>query len=819
MADQDDRRQRKRRRGPYKAYGEVDFVGPVPRSTAWNIDRDNPLQEQVLIHPPAHEQDNVEAAGADESISDFEDLPQSDSVSSSPSGHQLSVNVLECIGQDSDSQSPPYLNQDRTQDSSTSRDEVLGNDYDSDSDNPTTTQISGSENASTDSEEDGNQRRRRHRLELVMEQGDAVTDNTQPQDRTNPFHDLEELGRPYIGENYHNGIESEGDSQEDEAEDHNEDPAIEETRLEEPLAEHVNQQEQCAPPPPPTTTLLKNRLDNEYGTVVQDLPAASRGEILLNSLEFCTHHTLSVQAQEDLHRLINSVFHKEIIPDTKYKLDKLYTGPDVITHHFFCSNCFHSFGQINHKVVKLIMCENCKAENKVGDLTTATYFITINIANQLQLLLNDPNIACHLKNPKELIANRTGDVMSDMHDGQMYRDFANSLVTNVGELILSFTMCTDGTPLFRSSNLSIWPIFIMINELPPKIRMSHIILIGLWFSKHPQMELFLDGFVDSVSLLSDPGITLRVNGVDKLCKCYVIACCVDSGARGSVQGIHAHNGAYPCNWCLHPGEVESNRSMARKFRVLEEAPTRRTHREVVEDGIKVLEMRARDAHVNGVLGCSPLLRLPEFDIVNGMVVDVLHWGSFGVGRQLFKLWLGLRKTDDWDPNKPPDFYIGAPDKQDAMNARIRKFCPPKEVRRMPRDLTCFSIWNAREWENVILYYSVPILIDILPNKYLRHWILFVQALYLLMRANVCKNDVDVAEIMMENFVRGTEELYGLREMTFNMHISEHAAESVRRWGALWCVSTYCFESMNGKLKEKIHAERGIPHQGSLHDSF
>ena len=73
-------------------------------------------------------------------------------------------------------------------------------------------------------------------------------------------------------------------------------------------------------------------------------------------------------------------------------------------------------------------------------------------------------------------------------------------------------------------------------------------------------------------------------------------------------------------------------------------------------------------------------------------------------------------------------------------------------------------------------------------------------------------EIEVAQELIKQFVGHIEELYGVKELTFNAHISVHATEDVKRWGPMHCISAYAFENANKLLKNKIHAERGIPHQ-------
>jgi len=54
-------------------------------------------------------------------------------------------------------------------------------------------------------------------------------------------------------------------------------------------------------------------------------------------------------------------------------------------------------------------------------------------------------------------------VISDIKDGSYYKDFIRS--TQFNENIYSFMINTDGISLCDKSNLSIWPVYLAINEL------------------------------------------------------------------------------------------------------------------------------------------------------------------------------------------------------------------------------------------------------------------------------------------------------------------------------------------------------------------
>ena len=72
------------------------------------------------------------------------------------------------------------------------------------------------------------------------------------------------------------------------------------------------------------------------------------------------------------------------------------------------------------------------------------------------------------------------DGIEDIFDGRLYKMHfgENGLFRGSSEqekqtqLHLSLQINTDGVAIFRSSKFSIWPVYVIVNELPPNCRYS-----------------------------------------------------------------------------------------------------------------------------------------------------------------------------------------------------------------------------------------------------------------------------------------------------------------------------------------------------------
>lgn len=102
---------------------------------------------------------------------------------------------------------------------------------------------------------------------------------------------------------------------------------------------------------------------------------------------------------------------------------------------------------------------------------------------------------------------------------------------------------------------------------------------------------------------------------------------------------------------------------------------------------------------------------------------------------------------------------------------------------------------------------------LVENKYLHHWVYFVDALNVLLQDEVSLPDLDVVEEQLVHFYGHAKILYGTESMTFNIHqLLLHLTKSVRQWGPSWAHSAFPFEAGNGTLKEEVKTAKGIPHQ-------
>ncbi len=129
----------------------------------------------------------------------------------------------------------------------------------------------------------------------------------------------------------------------------------------------------------------------------------------------------------------------------------------------------------------------------------------------------------------------------------------------------------------------------------------------------------------------------------------------------------------------------------------------------------------------------------------------MHAVLEGVTRWLLRTWI-----DSHNHNQP--YYIGRCVKK--LDKLLLQQQPPHELSRSPRSLEAhLKYLKASELRSWLLFYSLPLLLDILPSLYLHHFALLVCAVHILLQDSFTKQQIDAADEMIMELL---PDLYGLR---------------------------------------------------------
>uniref|UniRef100_A0ABD2WZ19 Transposase domain-containing protein n=2 Tax=Trichogramma kaykai TaxID=54128 RepID=A0ABD2WZ19_9HYME len=511
----------------------------------------------------------------------------------------------------------------------------------------------------------------------------------------------------------------------------------------------------------------------------------TRGELFLMLLKYASVNKASKTAMSNLFTLINTMFEAPVLPSSTYMLDKILNPDGGVEFHAVCQKCSAYLGEFSENNDN--KCPTCDNNIDLSKKSNDCFFALFDPSNQIADLINTYEEHYEYVTKHRISHDHK---IEDVYDANMYKLFRTSLPEEDKKNYITTVLNTDGASKFKSSKKSIWPLYLMVNEIPKQDRLNNVICCGLWCNKtKPDMNLFLDKFVDIILQLRTSGIKCLIKNETKFLKPYVLTCCVDAVARAPIQGIKQFNGHYGCNWCLHPGHY-ANKTMHYPY---SDNPNR-DHNDMIQLMLTANPKRP----VQGVMYASPLINLPFFNVVEGFIPDFMHCCLEGVAEQMI------------------NFYLEGMDEDDIefLDNHLLNIATPKQLARSSRKLSERNDWKAREWENFTLYYSIPVLSLKISKNYLDHWILFVEGLYLITQDSITQDDLNRADELFHQFIKKIKTFpdHGLHLMTYNMHLLLHICKSVLNWGPVTINSTYPFESANRGALIAIKCSKGAPQQ-------
>ena len=359
---------------------------------------------------------------------------------------------------------------------------------------------------------------------------------------------------------------------------------------------------------------------------------------------------------------------------------------------------------------------------------------------------------------------------------------------------------TDGISPFKSSRTTIWPIIIAFSNLPPKARMNkdNLIVVSLWVGLcKPKMDILFQPLIDLLRKLSCSGITIKTPYGDRNFKFSPLLGIFDLVAKAPILNMNQFNGVNGCSTCLHPGKWISSR-----YYLPDQQYSLRKNESVEK---AALDAEREKKVVDGIKGKSVLCDV--VDLVKGVPIDYMHCVLEGVTKWLVNKWFT-------SSNHGLPFYIGRRVKE--IDSHLLNQSPPHDFTRAPRGLGKYrNIWKANEFKYWLLYYSLPILVNILPPLYFHHYSLLVCAIHILLQAEIKDPEIKAAEELLKDYYALLPELYGDTSCTLNAHCLTHLTTYVRLWGPLWTHSLFGFESYNGHLTSMIHSKYRIAEQLSF----
>jgi hypothetical protein len=161
----------------------------------------------------------------------------------------------------------------------------------------------------------------------------------------------------------------------------------------------------------------------------------------------------------------------------------------------------------------------------------------------------------------------------------------------------------------------------------------------------------------------------------------------------------------------------------------------------------------------------------------------MHATLEGVMKQMLNLWFDSK-------NHQRPFYLSNSINIDKILLNT-KF--PSEFPRTQRSISTYYVYKANEMRNLLFYSLIYVLKDKLKKDYFDHLILFILFIRILTKDKINDTDIRVSMFLIENFIKKFEILYGIENMSYNLHSHLHLSEQCFNFGPLNKLSCFAFE--------------------------
>ncbi len=474
-----------------------------------------------------------------------------------------------------------------------------------------------------------------------------------------------------------------------------------------------------------------------------------------------------------------------------------------LVKHYYCSSCFAEV-EIDSQ-----LCSNGMCGKNFKEQSSKAYYIELPIMYQLRNFFKRDDFVVALNKRFER-RKKCSNNIEDIYDGMKYRSMSapGMPLSEDWPHNVSFTWNTDGLPLFKSSKVGIWPLYLTVNELPYSMRKrkENMIFYGLWFGPtKPIMSLFTRPLHRDLMTLENDGIDVEYGSTTEHIYAFLLYGTADLPAKAITMNMVQYNGLYSCSNCLQPGESYKigDRGHCHIFPFSKEnaeGPSREAN-SIVD---KAIQATADKKPVQGIKGPSFLMGLRSYDYVKSFGIDYMHGVLLGVVKTLLMLWFSAS-------HKARDFSIA--EHVTVVDNLLLNVKPPHFISRRPRSISDhLNYWKASEFRSWLFYYSVPLLKPFLLPAYFVHYCCLVESIWILCGDSISPSDIDHAQALLQYFVYMMERLYEPRYCTLNVHQLLHLTDCVRNNGPLWAYSCFAFESVNGELMKLFHGTQSVDTQ-------
>jgi len=337
-----------------------------------------------------------------------------------------------------------------------------------------------------------------------------------------------------------------------------------------------------------------------------------------------------------------------------------------------------------------------------------------------------------------------------------------SMKNNIDSIKIAINV--DGLPLSKSSQQQFWPI---LGSIFPY---NNVFTIGIYHGteKPANVNDFLKDFVNEAAEMCENGIYVNSRNI----QCRIEALICDTPAKAFVLCVKGHSGYSSCTKCTTEGEYVGNRICFPQI----DAPIRSDN-----DFIQKID----DSYHKPDITCS-LLKIPHFKAVTNVPMDYMHLVCLGIMRKLMYLWLN------------GEFYYRLQHRAiEEISTRLTtqlKPSIPVEFARKPRKIDYIKLWKATEYRQILLYTGPLAFNSILKKSVYTHFMTLHVIIRILCSKTLYDEHLSYAQDMILFFIKTFIKMYGVQNVSHNIHSLVHLVDDVKKFGPLDNFSAFRFEN-------------------------
>lgn len=324
----------------------------------------------------------------------------------------------------------------------------------------------------------------------------------------------------------------------------------------------------------------------------------------------------------------------------------------------------------------------------------------------------------------------------------------------------------DGLPIYKSRNISIWPIQVAIVNLESLKNKPFVVAMFCGVHKPSNLDFLKDSVSELKNLMSHGcnGVRFAIRNI--IC---------DAPARALVKGTVQFNGRYGCDFCEVRGKYDG------RMMFLEKGPLR------TNDSFR------KESNLPHHKYPSAFLDL-DVDMIQQFPIDPMHCVDLGVTKRLLLLWKeGLR------PHRLSQKQIAI---MSNFNESISSYFP-SAFNRKPRKFDELKLWKATEFRTFLLYVGPVVLKWVLDKEEYELFLSLSIGVSILYNKDLLQEHWQYADDLLNYFVSNAKARYSDRFCAYNVHCLLHLAQVAKRVGTLENCSAYKFENNMSAMKRSI----------------